>query len=162
MSNVTVNFDLADIEAATRKLLQPTMQEVANDCMREAKKNAPVSPTVSQYNKTLVRKRRTRRRFVGGGLEKSISRSVEFSPKGQIEAHIFVPRNSAAGAYADYIHNKKNIKWFKRGIGTVAKGVRADEKFIERAVNDNWRKYALEISRVVERAIKETGGKNGI
>lgn len=45
--------------------------------VREAKANAPRSPTKSQFSATLVRKKRTsRRRFTPGGLEKSIERAI--------------------------------------------------------------------------------------
>lgn len=155
--NVTVNFDLMKIQQAQKRLLEPTMQRIGQHAMRESKANAPRSPTVRQISTTLVRKRRTKRRSVAGGLEKSITYSVEFGGQGQkeIEAHIFVPKNSAAGAYANYIHNMKGKKWFKRGVGTVAKGARADEKFIYRAVHDNLREYSRMIETVVEKATNE-------
>lgn len=107
-------------------------------CVREAKANAPRSPTKKQHSKTLKRKRITaRRQFFPGGLEKSIAHEV--LPNGDVS--VFVARNSFAGAYARYIHDEKGVRWFKRGAGTVAKGSRADEKFIERAVNDNADRY---------------------
>ena len=155
--NVTVNFDLMKIQQAQKRLLEPTMRRIGLHAMREAKGNAPRSPTVRQISATLVRKRRTKRRSVAGGLEKSITHTVEFGGQGQheLEAHIFVPKNSAAGAYANYIHNMKGKKWFKRGVGTVAKGARADEKFIYRAVHDNLREYSRMIATVVEKATQE-------
>ena len=107
-------------------------------CVREAKANAPRSPTKAQHSKTLKRKRITsRRQFFPGGLEKSIA--CETLPNGDVS--VFVAKNSFAGEYARYIHDEKGVRWFKRGAGTVAKGSRADEKFIERAVNDNAEKY---------------------
>ena len=152
--NVTVNFDLMKIQQVQKRLLEPTMQRIGQHAMRQSKGNAPKSPKVSQISATLVRKRRTKRRSVPGGLEKSITYSVEFGGHGQqdIEAHVFVPKGSAAGEYANYIHNMKGIKWFKRGIGTVAKGARADEKFIYRAVHDNISKYGKMIRKVVAKA----------
>lgn len=154
MSDVTVNFDLTRIAKEQKKLLQPVMSRIALHAMREAKANAPRSPTVKQVSATLVRKRRSAQRKVPGGLEKSITKSVEQTQDGIIEAHIFVPTNSAAGKYAVYIHDKKNIKWFKRGIGTQAKGSRADDKFIARAVNGNIRRYSALILAVIEKATK--------
>ena len=153
--NVTVNFDLMKIQQAQKRLFEPTMRRIGQHAMREAKGNAPRSPTVRQMSATLVRKRRTKRISVAGGLEKSITHTVEFGGQGQQEAHIFVPKNSAAGAYANYIHNMKGKKWFKRGVGTVAKGARADEKFIYRAVHDNLREYSRMIATVVEKATQE-------
>lgn len=52
-------------------------------------------------------------------------------------ARFYVSRHSEAGAYARRIHDDKGKTWFNRGIGTIAKGPQADEKFIERAINDN-------------------------
>ena len=40
--------------------------------VREAKANAPRSPTMKQHSATLKRKKRTARRMLPGGLEKSI------------------------------------------------------------------------------------------
>lgn len=166
-ADVRINFDLQDVQVAVRKLLQPTMKRIGLHAMRESKANAPRSPTVRQISATLVRKRRTKRRAVPGGLEKSITYTVEFGGRGyeELEAHIFVPKNSPAGAYANYIHNQKGIKWFKRGIGTQKKGGRADEKFIARAVKENERKYSQMIALTVEKATRETdrivGGSHG-
>ena len=39
--NVVINFDLSDIEKATRKVLQPTMKRIGLHAMREAKANNP-------------------------------------------------------------------------------------------------------------------------
>ena len=155
MSDVSVNFDLTRITKEQKRLLKPVMSRIALHAMREAKANAPRSPTVKQVSATLVRKKRTARRMMPGGLEKSISKSVEQTQDGMIEAHIFVPTNSPAGKYAVYIHDKKNIKWFKRGTGTQAKGSRADDKFIARAVKDNLGEYSRLIFQVVDKASKE-------
>lgn len=48
---------------------------------------------------------------------------------------IFVPINSPAGQYAAKIHDGKGKTWSKRGVGTVAKGSKADAKYIERAID---------------------------
>lgn len=154
MSDVAVNFDLTRITKEQKRLLKPVMSRIALHAMRESKANAPRSPTVKQVSATLVRKKRTARRMMPGGLEKSISKSVECTQGGDFEAHIFVPSNSAAGKYAVYIHDKKNIKWFKRGAGTQAKGARADEKFIARAVADNRDDYFRLVESVVGKATK--------
>jgi len=81
-------------------------------------------------------------RAMPGGLEKSISHKVEGN-----EGHVFVAENSASVSvskktgrrfnYATVIHDGKGKNWHNRGLGTVAKGVQADEKFIERALKDN-------------------------
>ena len=119
-------------------------------CVREAKANAPRSPTKAQHSKTLKRKRITaRRQFFPGGLEKSIE--CETLANGDVS--VFVAKNSFAADYARYIHDEKGVRWFKRGAGTVAKGSRADEKFIERAVNDNAERYRRVYEQEMQREI---------
>ena len=120
-------------------------------CVREAKANAPRSPSKKQLSKTMKRKKATsRRQFFPGGLEKSIL--AETLPNGDVS--VFVAENSFAGAYARRIHDEKGRTWHRRGPGTVAKGARADEKFIERAMLDNagkyWRVYGQEIGRELQ------------
>lgn len=118
--------------------LRVGVRNACNRCgllaQREAIKNAPRSPTNKQLSATLKRSRRTIRRTFPGGLEKSIM--YEVTADGQ-NAVVFVPLNSYAGKYARYIHDQKGKKWFKRGAGTIAKGARADDKFVERAIKDN-------------------------
>ena len=101
--------------------------------VREARANAPRSPTMKQHSATLKRKKRTARRMLPGGLEKSI----EYELTDAMHASVFVPSNSMAGRYAKRIHDEKGRTWRNRGPGTVAKGVRADEKFVERAIAGN-------------------------
>ena len=66
-----------------------------------------------------------------GGLE----RSIEFEVRGS-DVEIFVADNSDAGPYAWIIHEEKGNLWKNRGLGTVSKGQKADEKFITRAIED--------------------------
>jgi len=99
----------------------------------EAKQNAPRSPTKAEFSRTLKRKAVTDRTdFFPGGLEQSIEWAVRFG-----QCFIFVRDNSPAGKYAAKIHDEKGKTWRNRGPGTIAKGDRADEKFIERAIEDN-------------------------
>ncbi len=120
-------------------------------CVREAKANAPRSPTKAQRSKTLKRKRTTsRRRFFPGGLEKSIECAT--LPNGDVS--VFVAKNSYAGAYARRIHDEKGVSWSRRGAGTVAKGRRADEKFIARAVDDNAERYKKVYEQEFQRELK--------
>ena len=100
--------------------------------VREAKANSPKSPTMKQVSATLKRKKRTARRMLPGGLEKSIE--YEATDRG---CSVFVASNSMAGKYAKRIHDEKGVTWRNRGPGTIAKGSRADDKFIERAIRDN-------------------------
>ena len=114
------------------------LQKCGAFAMREAKANAPKSATMKQLSATLKRKKRTSRKMMPGGLEKSIE--YEILP-GDAGCSVFVASNSFAAKYAKRIHDDKGRTWQKRGPGTVAKGARADEKFIERAIKDNVDKY---------------------
>lgn len=69
-----------------------------------------------------------------GELVRSIDHDVLESP-GEIVGSVFVSSNSKAGQYAAIIHDAKGKAWNERGIGTKKKGPRADDKFIERALN---------------------------
>lgn len=105
---------------------------------REAKRNAPKSPSRGQLNRLrktrrkVTRKARATSRPSPGGLERSIEREV--TPD---SARIFVASNSEAGKYGAKIHDEKGTTWRRRGPGTQAKGGRADDKFILRAIVDN-------------------------
>lgn len=109
---------------------------------RDAIRNAPRSPSMKQNassrktNRDTTRQRNPRAtsRAKPGGLERSID---VFLDKSNCEAFVFVAANSQAGKYAERIHDKKGSEWSKRGKGTVAKGSRADDKFIERAIKAN-------------------------
>ena len=114
------------------------MRSIGLLVQREAKKNAPRSPSRGQLNKQrktnrkVTRKARATSRPAPGSLENSIERETTSD-----SARIFVAANSAAGKYGYKIHEEKGSAWNKRGVGTVAKGSRADEKFILRAIVDN-------------------------
>ncbi len=101
------------------------------DVLKHAKRNAPRSPTKAQIIKTLKRKKTTDRNPTPGGLEKSITVFVDTH-----SVSVGIPSGKNVDAYAVRIHDEKYIKWLHRGPGTVAKGERADEKFIARAVED--------------------------
>lgn len=124
-----------DAERATARALG----EISLLVQREAQRNAPRSPdrgTLNRRRKTkrpVQRKARATSRPNPGGLIRSIEREVHGE-----EARVFVASNSAAGKYAYRIHELKNRPggWRFRGPGTVVRGARADEKFIERAIVD--------------------------
>ena len=121
---------------------------------REAIRNAPRSPTQSLINNTRITGRRraanprSTNRAKPGGLERSISLAV--NPD---NAEVFIATNSEAGKYAFRIHEEKGISWHERGPGTITKGVRADDKFIERAVFENERQFGRIITTEVERVM---------
>lgn len=116
--------------------------------VREAKANAPRSPTMKQHSATLKRKRRTARRMLPGGLEKSIEYEAD-----ETHCSVFVAANSQAGRYAKRIHDEKGVTWRNRGAGTVAKGPRADEKFIERAIRDNAQTFGAIVEDELRKAL---------
>ena len=79
------------------------------------------------------RKAGSHSRHAPGGLERSIQ--WRLIGKGfSLDAEIYVAANAQAGKYAKRIHDEKGKTWRKRGPGTVAKGARADDKYILRAV----------------------------
>jgi hypothetical protein len=129
---------------------------------REAKKNAPKSPTMqelenrstgTQAQRDAGKRRRNDRstsRPSPGGLEQSIEMRSN-----AMNAEIFVAANSSAGRYAWRIHEEKGKTWWKRGKGTQAKGARADDKFIERALADNTENLRKIAESQVEKAIQE-------
>ena len=116
--------------------------------VREAKANAPRSPTMKQISATLKRKKRTSRKVLPGGLEKSIEYDAD-----ERRCSVFVASNSMAGKYAKRIHDEKGHSWRNRGAGTVAKGSRADEKFIERAIKDNVEKFTAIVKDELGKAL---------
>ena len=123
---------------------------------RDSVRNSPRSPSQMQKdaarktkrNTSKQKKPRTTSRAKPSGLERSIMQAVDAS---KCEGSIFVASNSEAGKYAKMIHDKKGIDWHNRGKGTIAKGARADEKFIERAVNDD----APQVSTVLDSELKK-------
>ena len=146
-----------ELRASLKKLMampKPVIRRALSRCgmiaVREAKANAPRSPTMKQKSATLKRKKRTRQRTMPGGLEKSIE--YEITPRGQLS--VFVAANSFAGKYAKRIHDEKGMTWRNRGPGTIAKGSRADEKFVERAIKDNTDKFTAIIKNEVMKGIK--------
>ncbi len=118
---------------------------------REAKANAPRSPTMKILSATLKRKKRTARRTFPGGLEKSIQYEIKDGGK---TLSVFVASNSFAGKYAKRIHDEKGRTWHKRGAGTIAKGARADDKFIYRAIRDNAANLTKIITDEIKKAVK--------
>jgi hypothetical protein len=138
-------------KSVAKKELTKGMLEVALKIIGTAKKFAPRSPTKEQFIKgkkfrnvnvggfvddefvpMKKRVKTTRKDFHPGILEKSIG----IIRKKILSIDLGVPTNSGAGEYAKWIHDKKNKEggWKKRGVGTVAKGSQADDKYLYRAV----------------------------
>ena len=144
-----VNAAIRNLSKVAPTAARRAMARCGLVAVREAKANAPKSPTMKQHSATLKRKKRTARRLMPGGLERSIA--YEASETG---CSVFVAANSEAGRYAKRIHDEKGMTWRNRGAGTIAKGPRADEKFIERAIRDNARNFALIIDDELRKALK--------
>lgn len=136
--------------AAAPVVIARSLTRIGQRVRDEAKRNAPRSPTMAQLSATLKRKKRTARRTTPGGLEKSI----EYEVKGNT-CSVFVASNSFAGKYAKRIHDKKGKSWRNRGPGTIAKGSRADEKFIERAIRDNQDKFLAVFKSELRKALPQ-------
>ena len=141
-----VNAAICNLSKVAPTAARRAMSRCGLIAVREAKANAPRSPTMKQYSATLKRKKRTARRLLPGGLERSIE--YESSETG---CSVFVASNAEAGKYTKRIHDEKGVTWRNSGPGTIAKGVRADEKFIERAIRDNVQNFA----RIVEDETKK-------
>lgn len=144
-----VNSALRDLSKVAPAASRRAMARCGLLAVREAKANAPRSPTMKQLSATLKRKKRTMRRQLPGGLEKSIE--CEASETG---CSVFVASNSMAAGYAKRIHDEKGVTWSKRGPGTEAKGARADEKFIERAIRDNADNFARIVDDELDKELK--------
>lgn len=145
---VEVQYALARLKAVVASSVPRALTRCGLLAVREAKANAPRSPTKGQFSAMLKRKKRTsRKRFTPGGLEKSI----EYDVQGD-RCSVFVASNSFAGKYARRIHDEKGRTWRNRGPGTIAKGARADEKFVERAIHDNSGKFLSIIESELRKA----------
>lgn len=145
---------------AVQKALEQALRDAARQAHKDAVANAPRGPTAAQeraqrksnwvakrgggqaslraFNAAqragkARRKAGSHSRHAPGGLE----RSIEWRLTGRgfaLDAEIYVAANAEAGKYAKRIHDEKGKTWRRRGPGTVAKGARADDKFILRAV----------------------------
>lgn len=160
MAEAFVSVEIEGLEEAIKNLnawavgslavMSRTMHRVGSVVFDRARLYAPFGPTQADLDRakaarTFLRGFRGRAplearpgagRTVSlpkpGGLQNSIE--MDSSEDG---AEIFVAANSEAGVYAEYIHDEKGENWFNRGPGTVRKGPQADEKFIERALDDS-------------------------
>ena len=94
-----VNAAIGNLSKVAPVAARRAMARCGLIAVREAKANAPRSPTMKQLSATLKRKKRTARRTLPGGLERSIE--YEASESG---CAVFVASNSQAGRYARRIH----------------------------------------------------------
>jgi hypothetical protein len=151
--------DIDKLGPLAKRAAYTALNEAKKEALREAIRNAPRGPTQAQLNKAqkeryvakhgsakgfnkhkalgmALRNPNSHSRPAPGGLEKSIkAQTVGAQNASEMQAVIYVAANAPAGKYAKRIHDDKGKSWHKRGLGTVAKGVRADELFIKRAVD---------------------------
>jgi hypothetical protein len=134
----SVESMLSRLAQIAKPVTHKALDRCARLAQREAISNAPRSPTMAQKKALRKTKRKVTRkatahsRAMPGGLEKSISMKV-----GLNNASVFIAANSQAGRYGARMHDGKGKSWRNRGAGTIAKGSRADDKFIERAIRGN-------------------------
>lgn len=96
------------------------------------------------------RKANSHSRPAPGSLMQSISMTSDAT-----NATIFVASNSAAGKYAFRIHEQKGTAWKNRGPGTIAKGSKADEKFITRAIVDTRPQQIAILRSEIDKALSQ-------
>ena len=146
----SVEESIGRLTAVARECTRRALVRCGLIALREAKANAPRSPTNKILSATLKRRKKTLRKMMPGGLEKSIAYEVNGE-----ECSVFVAANSMAARYAKRIHDEKGQTWRNRGPGTVAKGPRADEKFIERAIADNEGKFTKIFDDEIRKALRK-------
>jgi hypothetical protein len=132
---------------------------------------APISPTQGQLNQLRKAEWKLRGKKPSGAQKKAwkasknpratsrpkpggLIRSIGMTSDAK-NATIFVATNSEAGKYAYRIHEEKGKTWKNRGPGTVAKpaGLKADAKFISRAIADTRDKQLAILQNEIEKAI---------
>jgi hypothetical protein len=118
-----------------------------------SKARAPISPTKAQYEATLKRKKRSDRNDFNPGV---LTRSIAGSSNDKF-AKIYVPANSGAGKYADFIHYDMTYEY---GVGTLAKGKLAGRLFISRAVQTLLRVGTY--LRIYREELDKALAKNGV
>lgn len=169
----------AEIRQIIASGMRDAAQFVADEWRKTAKYYAPVSPTEAEAaserlakskrkgkatKRRKVTQRRRRKRKMGrtpGGLEKSIASDVEQVEGIWVNVSAYVADPSPAKKYAEVIHDKKGIRWKRRGIGTRNKGKQADEKFIYRAAKDREREFFEAFKQGVDMAVQASGKTMG-
>lgn len=161
---VSGGIDFAEYQRRIMDAIRGVFLTVGVRVADEAVRNAPVSPSQAELDREYERKRgkkalskrrkserfrRRKNRPLPGGLEKSIGMKVDDE-----SICVFVPSSAAAGDYAHYIHDMKNVLWRKRGLGTRNKGPQADEKFIYRAIHDNEERITKALQTQMEKALR--------
>ena len=177
--------DIAKIDVLEKAIAQNVnraLWQCGMIAQRESVKNAPRSPKQSEIRRAQKARQSARRGGQGptkrqkaawkasrsarattrpkpGGLERSIKMETRQEPVNwdRSEACIYVGSDAEAAKYAVKIHDEKGKTWRNRGLGTIAKGSRADEKFIERAIKDNEKTFKDKIANALGKAIEQYG-----
>ena len=169
--------DFAALPAKIGRAMNRALFQIGLIWQREAVANAPRSPKASEIRavrrakweakgKKPTKKQkaawkarinpRAKSRPAPGGLERSISMWSRANPNWENSfVEVFVKQGAEAGKYAKKIHDEKGKSWRNRGPGTIAKGARADDKFIERARDDNLDKFQTKLANALGRAVEE-------
>jgi len=150
---------LREIPVEGKVAIERALDRMARLVHRDARRNAPRSPSAKIIRLLRKTKRKTKRnaratsRASPGGLERSIEFAVDHATQ---EAAVFVAANGEAAQYAYFIHEQKNMPggWSERGPGTVQKGPQADDKFITRAATDNEKHLRDILENELEKALK--------
>jgi len=133
-----VSRALSGLRNVCPEAARQAMFACAERCKQTAVRYAPRSPTMKNHSAgRLKRKKRTVSRKFPGNLEKSISCEHD-----ERHASVYVATNALCVSkggfnYAKKIHDERGKSWFKLGAGSVAKGGKVGEKYIERAIYDN-------------------------
>jgi len=152
LDNAKLDAIIGDIAEAQRRGVARAMREIAEELKERGRFYCPISPTKSQINNARKAKNlkpsKAKMRSTPGALARSIDCNATDK-----SAAAYIAAGSEGAAYARYIHDQKGVKWHNRGIGTVAKGPQADEKFLTRALAD------LEDEGVIEEIISDHIGE---
>lgn len=172
MGGVDVEFKYRDFKIAVQRLrnagrdvgprITRAHHRMGATVTDRAKLYAPKSPTFAEHKAS---SKATAKQWAAAGKRRTkdassrrkpgaLQNSIRFRATAYL-AEVFVPTNSPAGAYAFKIHEEKGISWKKRGVGTVAKGPKADHKFIERAIKDSEADLVLILDDEISKATKE-------
>jgi len=169
MSRVTIDLKfegrreviaaLKQAEREGREGISRALYRVGTLVKDRAVEYAPKSPTSEELRAFRRKSGRGKRKSAGNRKARATSRtkpgglmrSISYKSNAKM-AEVFVATNSEAGRYAWRIHEEKGRTWHKVGPGTLAKGAKADHKFIERAIKDSAKDIELIFRRQLMRS----------
>ena len=150
---------LAALPSQARSCARRGLERAALLVHRDAIAYAPRSPSAEilkglrkTTRDTSKQKRpRATSRPKPGGLERSISFGVDMAG---LDASVYVASNAEGGQYAVKMHDERGKSWQNLGPGSIAKGGRVGDKFIERALADNQANVESVLREELERGLK--------